>query len=204
VIPVPSLSFVSVEPISSIVPTHEVQAEYCDDRRGRFVPASSSCCEHEPGDCDAVGVTKAAASARTSIASSISSACLILPSATTASASLPRRSNSTTSRRLIIFCLWACCLVTPWGAAYVHGLSLRSQALQVGRSPEHYQPSEGFPRNTAWWDMTNLLSFSSASCLFLISLLLSYDNKCNVRLQAVWCGTRLRLVEVECCSGGVW
>jgi hypothetical protein len=57
---------------------------------------------------DALGANKARATAKESTASSTFSACLILFSATAASASLPQRSNSTTSRRLELDCTTSC------------------------------------------------------------------------------------------------
>ena len=114
----------------SNVTTYRESRDRCDDLRGKGVPVSLRSCTDDPAEASEVeGLvdTRARASARTLIASSTLSASLILLKAAAASVSLPLRSSSTTSRRYVedlsmfaSFCLWACCLVTPWGASYTH------------------------------------------------------------------------------------
>ena len=101
------------------------------------------------------GASRACAAARIWTASSILSACLILPKATAASASVPCRNKSTTSRRHVLIrstsasrCLLACCLVTPCGAAYMHCLRRRTQDEHRGRSPLHYTDQHNQIRKT--------------------------------------------------------
>jgi hypothetical protein len=116
------------------------------DRRLGFAPEASLGRVLEWVEVPAVyaGATRACAAARIWTASSIRSACLILPRATAASASVPCRSKSTTSRRHELIRstsasrrLLACCLVTPSGAAYWHCLRRRTQDEHCGRSPLH-------------------------------------------------------------------
>ena len=111
------------------------------------------------------GVTRACAAARIWTASSIRSACLILPRATAASASVPCRSKSTTSRRHELIrstsasrCLLACCLVTPCGAAYTHCLRRRTQDEHFGRSPLHYIDQRNQTRETTTHNFRNTFS----------------------------------------------
>jgi hypothetical protein len=128
--------------------THDEDLELsAAGRRLGFAPGASSGRVLEWVEIPVVyaGTTKACAAARIWTASSIRSACRILLRATAASASVPCRSKSTTSRRHELIrstsaslCLLACCLVTPCGAAYTHCLRMRTQDEHLGRSPLHY------------------------------------------------------------------